>query len=104
MAILANLGLGEHLNFLRERLAGGEKQRKANGRRCALRLASTLYHLTQQVLEVVRRDPGCRVLVVVNVRYGHHIRLALRQYPEIEVVPYSTFEHPPEADSLRPNR
>jgi len=46
-------------------------------------------HLTQQVLEVVRRDPGCRVLVVVNVRHCHHIRPALAQHPEIDVVPYS---------------
>ena len=61
-------------------------------------------HLTQQVREIAQRDPGCRILVVVNVRYCHHIRPALRQYPEIEVVPYSTFEHPFEADSLRPNR
>ena len=45
-------------------------------------------HLTQQVLEVVRRDPGCRVLVVVNVRYCHHIRPALRKHPEIDVVSY----------------
>jgi hypothetical protein len=61
-------------------------------------------HLTQQILEVARRDPGCRVLVVVNVRYCHHIRPALRQSPEIAVVPYSAFEHPLVADSLRQNR
>lgn len=45
-------------------------------------------HLTQQILEVVRRDPGCRVLVVVNVRHCHHIRPALRKHPEIDVVSY----------------
>lgn len=50
--------------------------------------AHTAY-LTQQVLEVVRRDPGCRILVVVNVRHCHHIRPALSQHSEIEVVPYS---------------
>ncbi len=61
-------------------------------------------HLTQQVREIAQRDPGCRILVVVNVRYCHHIRPALRQSPEIEVVPYSTFEHPLVADSLRQNR
>ena len=46
-------------------------------------------HLTQQVLEIARRDPGRRILVVVNVRHCHHIRPALKKYPEIEVVPYS---------------
>ncbi len=46
-------------------------------------------HLTQRVLETARHDPGCRILVVVNVRYCHHLRPALQQYPEIDVVPYS---------------
>ena len=45
--------------------------------------------LTQQVLKVARRDPGTRILVVVNVRHCHHIRPALRQYPEVRVVKYS---------------
>lgn len=58
-------------------------------------------HLTQRVLETAQRDPGCRILVVVNVRYCHHLRPALRQSPEIEVMPYSNFEHPPVAESLR---
>ncbi len=46
-------------------------------------------HLIQQVVEVAHRDPGCRILVVVNVRYCHLIRPALKKYPEIEVVPYT---------------
>ncbi|MFQ5614583.1 MAG: hypothetical protein ACE5H9_20875 [Anaerolineae bacterium] len=46
-------------------------------------------HLSRQVLETARRDPGRRILVVVNVRHCHHIRPALKQYPEIEIVPYS---------------
>ncbi|HEY4724253.1 MAG TPA: hypothetical protein VII92_20525 [Anaerolineae bacterium] len=46
-------------------------------------------HLTQQVLEIARRDPGCRVLVVVNVRHCHHIRAALKKYPIVNVVKYS---------------
>jgi hypothetical protein len=45
--------------------------------------------LIQQVLEVVKRDPGRRVLVVVNLRHCHHIRPELRKHPEVEVVPYS---------------
>jgi hypothetical protein len=47
-----------------------------------------LAHLIEQVLNVVRRDPGCRVLVVVNVRHCHHLRHTLRQHPEVEVVDY----------------
>ncbi len=46
-------------------------------------------HLTQRVLETAQRDPGCRVLVVVNVRYCHHLRPALKQHPEVDVVPYT---------------
>jgi hypothetical protein len=45
--------------------------------------------LTRQVLEVVRRDPGRRVLVAVNLRHCHHIRPALKKYPEVRVVSYS---------------
>ncbi len=46
-------------------------------------------HLVYRVLETARRDPGCRILVVVNVRYCHHIRPALAQDPEVQVVKYS---------------
>ena len=46
-------------------------------------------YLIQQVLALVERDPGRRVLVVVNVRHCHHIRPALRKHPEIQVVAYS---------------
>ena len=46
-------------------------------------------HLTQAVVEVARRDQGCRILVVVNVRHCHLIRKALRQFPELNVVNYS---------------
>ncbi len=45
--------------------------------------------LVRQVLEVARRDPGRRVLVVVNLRHCHHIRPALSAHPEIRVVPHS---------------
>ena len=46
-------------------------------------------HLTEQVLALARRDPGRRILVVVNVRHCHHIRPALGASPDIEVVPYT---------------
>lgn len=45
-------------------------------------------HLTRRVLDVAHRDPGSRVLVVVNVQYCHLIRQELRQHPEVEVVAY----------------
>lgn len=45
--------------------------------------------LIQQVLDVVRRDPGRRILVVVNVRYCHVIRPALMKYPEVRIVSYT---------------
>jgi len=45
--------------------------------------------LTQRVLEVVHRDPGCRVLVAVNVRYCHHIRHMLKKQPEVRLIRYS---------------
>lgn len=44
--------------------------------------------LTQAVLQVARRDPGARVLVVLNVQYCHIIRGRLRHHDDIEVTPY----------------
>lgn len=46
-------------------------------------------HLTQAVLDVARRDPGARVLVVVNVQYCHIIRERLRHHQDIEVTTYA---------------
>ena len=46
-------------------------------------------HLTRQVLEAARRDPGCRILVAVNVRYCHHIRHALHGQPDVRLVDFS---------------
>ncbi len=45
-------------------------------------------HLVQRVLEVVRRDPHARILVVVNVQYCHRIRPVLRAQPEVEMMHY----------------
>jgi hypothetical protein len=44
--------------------------------------------LTWKILGVVRRDPGTRVLVVVNVRYCHIIRERLRKQKDIEIAAY----------------
>jgi len=61
-------------------LAGGETHR-------AWRAHTA--HLTQQILEIAQRDPGRRILVVVNVRHCHHIRPALARHSGIQVVKYS---------------
>lgn len=45
-------------------------------------------HLIQAVRAAAMRDPGARVLVVVNVRHCHHIRRGLKKYLEIRVVNY----------------
>jgi len=45
-------------------------------------------HLTTAVLEVARRDPGSRILVVVNVQYCHHIRAHLREHANLQVTSY----------------
>lgn len=47
-------------------------------------------HLTAAVLDVARRDPASRILVVVNVQYCHHIRAHLRQDSSLEVTSYHT--------------
>jgi hypothetical protein len=46
-------------------------------------------YLIKQVLELADRDPGRRILVVVNVRHCHHIRPALKKDPNVQVVLYS---------------
>ncbi len=71
--------LANHIYDLIELVAGREtsKARRAH-----------TDHLIRQVLEVVRRDPGRRVLVVVNVRYCHYIRPALKKHA-FHVVRYS---------------
>lgn len=42
-------------------------------------------HLTQAVLTIARRDPGSRILVVVNVQHCHHIRERLHHHSEVNV-------------------
>jgi hypothetical protein len=46
-------------------------------------------HMIAQVANLARRDPGRRVLVVVNVRHCHHLRPALSRDPNLEVVAFS---------------
>jgi hypothetical protein len=50
--------------------------------------AAHTHHLIENIQDVVQRDPQATILAVVNVRYCHLIRPALRQDPAIEVVPF----------------
>ena len=45
-------------------------------------------HLIERIREVAYRDPQADILAVVNVRYCHHIRPALREDANIEIVPF----------------
>lgn len=47
------------------------------------------HHLIEMVQKVAQRDPGARILVVVNVRHCHHIRRQLQKCSEIRVVDYA---------------
>jgi hypothetical protein len=47
------------------------------------------HYMAEQVINLARRDPGRRILVVVNVRHCHHLRPTLSHYPELIVVPYT---------------
>jgi hypothetical protein len=51
--------------------------------------AQHIEHLTREVIRAAHRDPGCRILVVANVQYCHHIRPRLRKEQDIEVVSYT---------------
>jgi hypothetical protein len=46
-------------------------------------------HLARNVLEVSRRDPGTRVLVVVNVQHCHIVRKQLRKSHDVEVTDHN---------------
>lgn len=46
-------------------------------------------HLIERIRQAVHRDPEAKILAVVNVRYCHHIRPALREDEQIEVVPFT---------------
>ena len=45
--------------------------------------------LVDRILEVVERDPGRRVLVVVNARHCHHVRRALAARAEVRQVRFA---------------
>jgi hypothetical protein len=45
--------------------------------------------LIENIKQVAQRDPAAEILVVVNVRYCHHIRPVLDRDPGIELVPFT---------------
>ena len=47
-----------------------------------------LVTLRDQVVQSARRDPGARILVVVNIQYCHLLRPELGRQPDIEIVTY----------------
>jgi hypothetical protein len=69
--------LAELVLHLIDGVSGGKARRRAVGHRAVLE---------ERVLELARRDPGRRVLVVVNARHCHQLRRALRRRPEVALV------------------
>lgn len=45
--------------------------------------------LIENVQRVAERDPSAEILVVVNVRYCHHLRPALDRDPNLELIPFT---------------
>lgn len=72
--------LGDILYSLTHWLAGAKGRHAYHER---------IEHLTRSVLAVAQRNPGSRILVVANVQYCHHIRPRLRQFPDVQVAPYT---------------
>jgi len=102
---------GQAINWLRERLAG--LQQSAPGLDAINRgwrhdLGNLIYHLMSglaignvrqqrdrhlaglrdQIVQTAQRDPGARILVVVNIQYCHLLRPELSKQPDIEIVSY----------------
>ena len=53
------------------------------------RVAAHREALGARIVELARRDPGRRILVVVNARYCHYLRAELRRHREVSLVRYS---------------
>lgn len=47
--------------------------------------------LIERIRQSAARDPGSRILAVVNVQYCQRMRPALRKDSNIEVVPFTEF-------------
>ena len=47
------------------------------------------HYMIEQVIKLAGRDPGRRILVVVNVRHCHHLRPALSKHSNLDVVKFS---------------
>lgn len=71
--------LVEHLLYLIDRLEGGPRGMAAAHSEA----------LVERIVELARRDPEGRILVVLNARHCHQLRRALRAYPEVVLVRHS---------------
>lgn len=79
-----NQGLRHHLaNTLYDILAW------LHGRQLREIATTHAHRLAWNVVQAARRDPGRRVLVVVNVRYCHYLRRILHSYVDLHVVPFT---------------
>jgi hypothetical protein len=58
--------------------------------------------LVERICEAARRDPGCHILVAVNVRHGHHVERALRRRTELRLVPYQRLMTDPAEPARHP--
>lgn len=45
--------------------------------------------LVERIVELARRDPERRILVVLNARHCHQLRRGLHPYPEVALVRHS---------------
>ena len=72
--------LVEHLLYLVDRLERSPMPKRAAQHREVL---------TERIVELARRDPDRRILVVVNARHCHQLRNALRSHREVALVSYS---------------
>ena len=71
--------LANYLYELMLRLGDGDVEQAREAHRKAL---------IDNILATADRDPGARILVVVNVQHCHHIRPALRRREDVEVKDY----------------
>lgn len=73
--------VAETLLHLLDHQDGGPARRRIGAHRDAL---------VERIVELARREPERRILVVVNARHCHRLRQALRAYPEVALVRHSS--------------
>lgn len=78
--------LAEFMYHLIDWLQGGSRPHHGSTAHAAVTHREAL---AARVVDLARRDSGRRILVVVNARYCHYLRRALRERPEIKLVRYT---------------